>query len=130
MYRKRTAQINGEQYSDPCGIIASIGFYVEFLFNICFHLINRNNRASIAVLEIEGVTAAMMILFREHDGVIVPKLAINTDFSRYSPGHVLISEYFKSRSSQFVFDLSRGAEQYKTALGGSVYYNYGFEIQL
>ena len=130
LYHKRAAQINEEEYLNSHNLVSMLRLYIEMFFNICFFLINRAKRASIAVLKIDDNVAALMVLLKEHNGVIVPKLAINTDFSRYSPGYVLIAEFFRKTSSPFVFDLSRGAEPYKTALGGSVYYNYGFEIQL
>ena len=76
-----------------------------------------------------------MILYREEVGVIVPKLAIDSDYSFYSPGVIMISEYIKklcsnNNNNEYYIDLSRGDERYKTVLGGIVYYNYVFNKQL
>lgn len=75
-----------------------------------------------------------MICYKQNNGVVIPKLAIDTDFFRYSPGGVMIAEYIKQLSQNenkdYVFDLSRGAEQYKLSLGGELYYNYSSEILL
>lgn len=55
---------------------------------------------------------------------MVPRLAINPKFSRYSPGIILINETMKLCESEFgytEFDLSKGIEQYKIAMGGEKY---------
>ena len=56
----------------------------------------------------------------------VPRLCINNQFSRYSPGIVLLNEVVKVLIDEGVryFDLMRGDEPYKTAMGGFVHNNY------
>lgn len=56
----------------------------------------------------------------------VPRLCINNQFSKYSPGIVLINEVVKVLIGEGVkyLDLMRGDEPYKTAMGGFVHNNY------
>ena len=67
---------------------------------------------------------------RTNNRILVPRLAINGNFSRYSPGIILINEtvkYIKNEMNNVnVFDLSKGAEQYKFVMGGSEYLHYDF----
>lgn len=54
----------------------------------------------------------------------VPRLAIDDDFSFYSPGILMINEavkYFSSSSEIDVLDLMQGNEQYKLDMGGEIY---------
>lgn len=127
---QRSAQINNEDFNTNLDIKKRILTVVGMYFSIFFHLINRNERTSVAVLLVEHSLAAFMIILDEKNGVVVPKLAINSDYSRYSPGCILISEYLKQVNHNSVFDLSRGAEPYKKAMGGVVYYNYGYNFFL
>lgn len=56
----------------------------------------------------------------------VPRLCINNQFSKYSPGIMLINEVVKVLIGEGVrlLDLMRGDEPYKTAMGGFVHNNY------
>lgn len=56
----------------------------------------------------------------------VPRLCINNQFSKYSPGIVLINDSIKELIGGGVryLDLMRGDEAYKTAMGGCVHNNY------
>lgn len=76
--------------------------------------------SEIVVLYIENDIAAFMIDFKYKNGICIPRLAIDTNYSRYSPGVILINEYLKNVSEieDFQFDLCRGDEKYKSSLGG------------
>lgn len=59
--------------------------------------------------------------------ILVPRLAINLDYGRYSPGGILINETMKKifELGEFTeFDLQRGDEPYKYSYGGIEYNNY------
>lgn len=80
------------------------------------------------------------------DRAMVPRFYINTKFSRYSPGGILIAEIIKMTTKTGLpvyngggggrithvrhLDLSRGAEKYKYNYGGVQYFTYGFEVGL
>ena len=62
-----------------------------------------------------------------HDGteVVIPRLAIDSQFRFYSPGYILLAEtlcWLDANTTCRSIDLSRGDEQYKTDLGGLPYY--------
>ena len=63
--------------------------------------------------------------------VIIPRLSINDDFLKYSPGIVLINETAKKLAENKNIDnldLSKGDEKYKLSMGGEVYYTMDFGI--
>lgn len=67
---------------------------------------------------------------------IISRLAINLDFSRYSPGGILINETMKllcadgGRDVVREFDLARGTEKYKYDYGGIEHYTFDFVLEL
>lgn len=82
-----------------------------------------------AVLYINGKIAAFLSGMVEKNGtsVVVPRLSIDNQFSRYSPGVLLINETIKGfagQSSLCRLDLSKGVEGYKLSMGGQMYYTY------
>lgn len=74
----------------------------------------------VAILTIDSGVAAFFIGFSYDGGICIPRLAIDTDYGRYSPGMILINEYLKSLpcNQEYIFDLCRGDEKYKSSLGG------------
>ncbi len=76
--------------------------------------------AELYVLEIDHRPAAFMIVYRHRNHLLMPKLAIDTSFSRYSPGILLILESSKEWIEEGVadFDMCRGDERYKKEMGG------------
>jgi len=65
--------------------------------------------------------------------VIIPQHAMDSRYSRYGPGALLISETIKWLTQNTTIrnlDLSRGSEKYKYSLGGKEHYNYSYEIDL
>lgn len=62
---------------------------------------------------------------------IIPRLSIEDEFSKYSPGVVLINETVRKMTSDLnirYLDLSKGAEKYKFSMGGQPYNTYNIEI--
>ena len=76
--------------------------------------------AELYVLHIDDQPAAFMIVYRHRNHLLMPKLAIDTSFSRYSPGILLILEASKRWIDEGVadFDMCRGDERYKKEMGG------------
>lgn len=76
--------------------------------------------AQLYVLEIDQKPAAFMIVYRHNKHLLMPRLAIDTSFSRYSPGILLILEATKLWMNEGIvdFDMCRGDERYKKEMGG------------
>lgn len=86
-----------------------------------------------AVLRIRDKVVAFLSGYVSNDGstVIVPRHAIDADYSCYGIGTLLISEtirWLASNTGIRNLDLSRGAEKYKFALGGTGHNNHSYEI--
>lgn len=68
-----------------------------------------------------------------HDEYVLPRIAIENDFYRYSPGILLLIEtikYLASESNVRHFDLSHGEEPYKYWIGGKNHLTHNFKINL
>ena len=72
------------------------------------------------VLTIDGKAAAFMHTYVHNGHILMPKLAIDASFARYSPGILLIQEAMKLFIPRGIkdFDMCRGEERYKTEVGG------------
>lgn len=82
---------------------------------------------------INGNLAAFMsgVLDFSNRSAVIPRLSINNDFSKYSPGIVLINEMAKviiNDKSIDCLDLSKGDEKYKYQMGGKEYKSFDFDI--
>ena len=83
------------------------------------------------LLRIDGKPAAFLSGLGNDKRLIVPRLSINNEFRRYSPGMVLIAEaikYLIADTTIRVLDLSQGDEQYKYQLGAVTHYSYVYTI--
>lgn len=66
------------------------------------------------------------------DEIVFPIVAMDSDFSQYAPGKVMISEsvkYLQEHSTIRGLDLSRGDERYKMEMGGEKHYKYRIFLQ-
>lgn len=86
-----------------------------------------------AILYLGETVAAFMggIIDTDRNCIIIPRLSISNDFLRYSPGMVLINETMKYMIAAIGvarLDLSKGAEQYKFAMGGLRYPTYTMKL--
>jgi len=86
-----------------------------------------------SILRIDGELAAFSSGYVTNDNstIISPRGAMNSKFSKFSPGLLLDIETIKwlTRNTKITnLDLSRGNEEYKYALGGKEHYNYYYEI--
>ena len=80
---------------------------------------------------IDGKLAAMMAGYLWKDTIIVPRLAINSDFYVYCAGSLLVVEaieYLTANTDVRTLDLSRGDEDYKYVLGGQDHFCYSFSL--
>lgn len=82
-------------------------------------------------LDIDGTLAAFMSGLVKDNVFVVPRLSINNEYRRYSPGIILINEaikYFISDTKITILDLSQGQESYKYNMGGKEHYTYEFRF--
>lgn len=82
-------------------------------------------------LYIDGQLAAFLSGMTDGVRLVVPRLSINDEYRRYSPGAMLISEAIKMLASQStirVLDLSKGEEPYKYQLGGRIHKAYSCRL--
>lgn len=80
--------------------------------------IYKNIRKAYNHLTTDGKTMELKVF--DHDHLLMPRLAIDTSFGRYSPGILLILEAAKRWMTEGVvdFDMCRGDERYKKEMGG------------
>ena len=63
--------------------------------------------------------------------IIAPRVSINTEFDRFSPGIIMINEIMKTLFTNEIktnLDLSIGTERYKFDMGGECFNTYNFYI--
>lgn len=62
--------------------------------------------------------------------ISVARVATKSDYYKYSPGHIMLVDTIQEIKNDIsYFDLTRGTEDYKFKLGGSVHHNYCFYFQ-
>ncbi len=84
-----------------------------------------------AVLKLNGQVAGIMMALAHENTIVVPRLAIDSEFNFYSPGVILIVEtlrYMLAHTQLNSIDLSLGNERYKYSMGGEEYFAYDFQI--
>lgn len=96
-----------------------------------YQSLRKKENTVLVVLNIDDREAAFFMGLQYENGICIPRLAIDVEYSRYSPGLVLINEYLKSVQidGQYTFDLCRGEEGYKTALNGEKTFSYKVVIE-
>lgn len=120
LYNKRQAE--------RCGKISCCEKIIRNLFNPITLACKQGTNNFVAVLKINGKTAAFLSGLTDvsDDRVIVPRLAINSEFKVFCPGSLLVAETIKYALANTIIrhlDLSRGEEKYKFVLGGEAYRN-------
>lgn len=116
IYQKRKTEWNRDSGQEDVSKIRSRLFLQR---DVIYRALRKSGNASLAELLINGKCCAFFICFAVNGGVLVPRLAIDTNYARYSPGIVLICEYLKQINVvPYNFDLCRGTESYKLKLGG------------
>jgi hypothetical protein len=80
-----------------------------------------------------GLIAFLSGFITNGNEIICPRGAMDSNFAKYSPGKLLISESIKwliANTTIRCLDLSRGEEHYKYEMGGVKHTNYAYEIKL
>lgn len=92
----------------------------EALWGLKVKSMRECNESELVVLEIDGKIASFMHVYRDYPYILMPKLAINASFSRYSPGIIMLIESLKRYYNEGIidFDMCRGDERYKRDMGG------------
>lgn len=100
----------------------------EPISKVCFNLKNSFS----AILYIHGKIAGYMAGVIKNGEALVPRLAIDDYFSRYSAGVILVNETVKEliKKEIFTLDLATGTETYKTQMGGVLYYTQKCKIDV
>lgn len=87
-----------------------------------------------AILSINKKPAAFLAGFARDNGrLVIPMLAIDSDWEKFSPGGILITELMEKLhelKGYTSLDLSRGGEAYKKRYGGIQHYNFSYEFTL
>lgn len=96
-------------------------------------LCQQNYHNYYAILKFNNTNAAFLsgLIDKNSHSIIVPRLSINDEFLKYSPGMILINETAKKISDYCdidYLDLSKGNEKYKLSMGGKIYYTVNFSI--
>lgn len=110
-----------------------IGVLFRKYLNYATIIYKKTNKYSLSfMLKINDEIAGVMSGLISQDIYIVPRLAINDKFKRYSPGIILLNETIKwlqNNRSIINLDLSFGLEPYKFSMGGTKYNCYNFTIK-
>jgi hypothetical protein len=85
------------------------------------------------ILYIDGKPVAFCCGFVSKDGssVVLPRLAINSEYAKFSPGILLVSESINKLfelGTVNKFDMMQGDERYKYEMGGRAHLLYEFEL--
>ena len=123
IYQKRASERSGKRNK-------IVQFFQEKINPVTVSLNNCEN-SFVSVLKINSKVAAYMQGFISncHQSVVIPRLAINSDFNVYCPGGLLITQtiHWLQKNSQIRnLDLSRGDEKYKFVYGGLEHCNFDF----
>ena len=99
----------------------------EPISRVCFGLENSFS----AVVKLDGKPVAFMAGVVKNGEGIVPRLAIDDKFARYSTGVILVNETIKKliENQIYVLDLATGEEKYKFQMGGELHNNFEFVVK-
>lgn len=109
-------------------------YYLRMLSNPSIVALNKLPNVFSSIIYIDKAIAGFCAGFTSRDGtIILPFLAIDSRFARFSPGGILLTETLRNlmdAGHPGYFDLSRGDEAYKSAYGGVEYLNFSYKINL
>ena len=100
-------------------------------FDLGFSSIKNLNFTEVFLIYIDKKLAAFMLCLQNGNELLVPRLAIDTAFSFYSPGVLLVNSAIKYISEVGVIktlDLMQGKEAYKFQAGGKIHQCYSFKL--
>jgi len=88
-----------------------------------------------AFLYIDGNIAGFFSGYYDKNkkSIVIPRLSIDAEYGRYSPGYVLLNEtmkYYSENNDVQIIDLATGDEKYKCDMGGEIYNRFEYAITL
>ncbi len=103
--------------------------------SICSVAMKKTDKFVHFILYIDDSPAAFYngFLPREGGAITIPRLAINIEYGKYSPGILLLNESIKKILELGIadkIDFMKGQERYKYEMGGKEHLYYGFDIFL
>lgn len=108
-------------------------WYIRFT-NPYHYILSKGDNYRIMVLLHNNVPLAYMagLIDLNNKCFYIPRLCINEDYLRFSPGIILIVETIKSLIEEGIsyLDLMQGDEQYKLAMGGIINKNYSLKCHV
>ena len=124
---KNLVKIYNDRHAVRYGVKTSTlkRIYMEY-FDFSTKSLKNNENARHGVLYLNDQIAGFFSGYYDAgtQSIVVPRLSIDLEFERYSPGYMLINEtirYYENDDDVVCLDLSKGVERYKTDLGGEVY---------
>lgn len=122
-----------KRHNDRYGVKTSAlkSVYLRYL-DFSTRALRTNQNAFHIYIYISDEMAGFCSGYIDNDSFVIPRLSINDEFARYSPGYLLINEaikWFSANSNIRIIDLSEGAEKYKLDLGGIVYKKVDYTIK-
>lgn len=116
------------RYNNMSGLKKMLFNLSDKIADVCFGL----QDSFYACLTLNKKPVAFMAGIVNGQELIVPRLAINDKYSRYSLGIVLVNETIKAiqQKGYTCLDLSTGTEQYKYQMGGTPHFTYEMKIDI
>ena len=120
LYYKRMLTWKHKKQTLSAHISCIFKAYKECLYGRQTRSMKELEQSELYVLTLNNKIAAFMHVYNHYGYALMPKLAINHSFSRYSPGILLLLESLKLMIKKGVkdFDMCRGDERYKKEIGG------------
>lgn len=126
--RKRNIEKGERSYGKLTDYLCKIAALIS-LSNPRVSFLKRNKKSFIDILYINGKIASFVGGYIDDQGrYYIPFLKFNSEFSRYSPGGLIICDSIKTlladnKQRVKYYDLMTGSEQYKFTYGGAIYTN-------
>ena len=106
-------------------------------YNIMVETMKDMTGKFLAVYRINETASAYCYGLKSFDDnkICIMQVAINDDYSRYSPGMLLLSGVFREllkneEQGKLIFDLTNGNEKYKFSLGADAHYTNYYDFSL
>ncbi len=111
--------------------------YKNFLkkFDICSMAMKKLDNSAHFILYIDGCQVAFCngFISQDNHSIILPRLAIDVEYARFSPGILLLNESIikicELRIAECI-DMIHGEERYKFEMGAEAHYSYDFDLNL
>ncbi len=115
-------------------IMSRLIAFAKTRFNPVTQAIKTGQNNFISILYIDNQIASFCGgLSIKNSRITIPYLSMDSGYSKYSPGGLLISEtmrYLIEKSNYHFFDLGRGDEDYKYRYGGKTHNNHTYQFSI